>query len=296
MQGGILIEDNLIEHSLGNYSYDIAVAGVDTEVVIRGNVLRGANLAGILLGESSSSFTIEDNVIEPGAPFDLDFAYGAATLIRGSADLPFRVVDNVLSCDSPFADCLAVAGTELPIDEIYGLPRPVPSNDLVSRAVIARNHITAHNDTPNPGTISFFPFSSAISVYGSVRKSLFSANTIVGNGDYGLAATWLYLETDITDSDLFVGNDFSHYTSSRVDLFFDTSTRNNTYVGKVDGITDVGSGNRFLGPKKVSHPGAGPQSRQALSSNASRLRSLLIGDGPTDVDVFHRLDNWSPTH
>ena len=107
ISGEITIKDCIVDGYLGGHeaglSMGIILQRVEADAVIKDNVVRNANWAGIADDASPGNIEIKDNIIEPG-PFQAPFAPGAAVLIGMFPEaLPIgdRIVrDNKIKCVS----------------------------------------------------------------------------------------------------------------------------------------------------------------------------------------------------
>ena len=69
---------------------------------------------------------------------------------------------------------------------------------------------------------------------------------IFGDGAIALnASTSGVLDTDLVDSNIFRGNDLSRFHGADVDVFFDSNTLDNLFIGPTGTLHDLGTGNQF---------------------------------------------------
>jgi hypothetical protein len=233
LSGTIAIEDNIFEDcGLGGaqLGYGLAIVPGEARVSIARNLIRGANLAGIILIWPGAETVIEDNSIVPG-PGDTeprDWGNGIHLLgaWRRVQDTPVIIRNNEISAEGPGAHGIFAFG-----DEVF--------NYAVQNTVIERNRITMNNGW------------TGIGLWGKVGNSNVRNNRISGNAEVALMlGAGFFDPTEESKSNVFTGNNIATFESSTADVFFDTNTVNNVLQGHSGSVIDLGTGNRITGTQK----------------------------------------------
>lgn len=254
--GGVVIEDNVVENSLGNLSYGFAVYGVGTEVRVARNVVRNVNSCGVLVGINTALATIEDNVLIPGPGWDWGEGYfigGAGIQAGDSFGGTFVVRNNVIRCENPLAEGIILLGTQ------YFLGTSLAGADVTG------NHIALHG-TPFGG----------VDAWGSVEGSRVEHNVITGRGGFAIMVSQ-YVPDDTTDlgvANCYRGNDIGHYSSASADLFFDVTSSQNIAVGPWSSAVDLGVDNRIV-DTVIPRGALDRATRVRIDARSARLQSGL---------------------
>jgi hypothetical protein len=228
--GTIVIEDNIFEDcGLGGaqLGYGLAIVSGESRVRIARNLIRGANLAGIILIWPGAETLIEDNSIMPGSGDIEPRFYGNAIHLLGAWNrvqhTPVVIQNNELRVEGPEAHGVFAFG-----DEVF--------NYKVQHTVIEENRITVTNGR------------TGIGLWGEVWKSKVSNNRIRGDAEYAmLLGAGFFDATEPSMSNVFVGNNLATFDASIADVLFDTNTINNVLKGHNGTVIDLGTGNRITG-------------------------------------------------
>jgi hypothetical protein len=230
--GTIVIEDNVFEDcGLGGaqFGYGLAIFSGESRVRIARNIIRGANLAGIILIWPGAETLIEYNFIVPG-PGDIEPRfYGNAIHLLGAwsrvQNTPVIIQNNEIRVEGPEAHGIFAFGDEV-------------NNYKVQHAVIEKNRITITNGR------------TGIGLWGEVWKSQVRDNRIRGDAEYAMLLGAGFLDpTEPSMSNVFVGNNIATFDASIADVFFDTNTVNNWLKGHSGTVIDLGTGNHITGTR-----------------------------------------------
>lgn len=227
---------------------------VTGKVVIRDNVIRyrgeeSAFSSAIVLDDLSADVNILRNVIETTQDV------GAILVVRqveGRVRIAYNLV--VPDRDAPglgagiyiFAnDLWNDIRTSRPryeivdncvVTEAYGIGL-VGDRGSIDAPIIKRNNITARG---------LFDWEEGIFFGGNVSGAIVSDNRIDGAGAYGIDV-FAFEPGQVADSNVFKGNDLSHFDAGIADVFLDAYTTNNrVVVDRSDTVLDLGSGNRVI--------------------------------------------------
>jgi hypothetical protein len=229
-QGTIVIEDNIFENcGLGGaqLGYGLAIVSGESRVKIARNLIRGANLAGIILIWPGAETLIEDNTIVTG-PGDIEPRFhGNAIHLLGAwnrvQNTPVIIRNNDMRVEGPEAQGIFAFGDEV-------------QNYKVQNTVIEKNLITVTNGL------------TGIGMWGEVWNSHIRNNRLRGDATYAmLLGAGFFDPTEPSMSNLFVGNNIATFDSSVADVFFDTNTVNNVLKGHSGTVIDLGTDNRITG-------------------------------------------------
>jgi hypothetical protein len=230
--GAIVIEDNVFEDcGLGGaqLGYGLAIVSGESRVRIARNIIRGANLAGIILIWPGAEALIEDNFIVPG-PGDVEPRfYGNAIHLLGAwsrvQNTPVIIRNNEMRVEGPEAHGIFAFGDEV-------------SNYKVQNTVIEKNRISITNGR------------TGIGLWGEVWNSDIRNNRLRGDAEYAmLLGAGFFDPTEPSVSNVFVGNNIATFDASVADVFFDTNTVNNVLKGHSGTVIDLGTGNRITGTR-----------------------------------------------
>lgn len=228
----LAIEDNVFEDcGLGGaqLGYGMFVFPGEARVRIARNVIRGANLAGILLYLPGDESVIEDNSIVPG-PGDIDprFFGDGIHLLGGALDrdqqAPLIVRDNEIRVEGPEAFGIFAFG-----DDAFNGP--------IRNTIIGGNRITLAGGF------------AGIGLLGNASACDVLHNKIGGDGDFSLLLGEVPGD-DVFEqphSNLLVGNNIAQFDARVADVLFDFNTFNNELKGYSGTAIDLGTGNRITG-------------------------------------------------
>lgn len=229
-QGTIVIEDNIFENcGLGGaqLGYGLAIVSGESRLRIARNLIRGANLAGIILIWPGAETLIEDNIIVTG-PGDIEPRFhGNAIHLLGAwnrvQNTPVIIRNNDMRVEGPEAQGIFAFGDEV-------------QNYKVQNTIIEKNLITVTNGL------------TGIGLWGEVWNSHIRNNRLRGDAEYAMVlGAGFFDPTEPSMSNMFVGNNIATFDSSVADVFFDTNTVNNVLKGHSGTVIDLGTGNRITG-------------------------------------------------
>jgi len=258
--GQLIIQDNVIENTVANFGYGIALFVFGFEAHVARNVIRGANTAGILVGLNTNKVFIEDNDVEPGpGDGDPNVSIGNGIWVSQPWGGALVIRRNRVRCANPFADGILFFGfAESPI---IGLPAPVDN------PIVAWNHITMKNSGYG-----------GISLYGEVNNASVDSNLVDGDGAYALQVGQLYLDdlVDLARNNTFIGNSIAPFRAATADVFLDINSVSTAVVGYNGKVIDLGTGDWVSGYTKMApSPEILQQIRNALAAkHKSHLKMI----------------------
>jgi hypothetical protein len=253
MSGEIVIEDNVIEHSLGNLSYGLAILGVGSEVRISRNAISDVNTEGILVGSNTRPVTIEDNVVVPGPGFDPVSGLGNGIQAGPDAGGSFFLHGNTVQCENPQADGILLVESLF----LYGRAN-------FPNSVVENNNVNMHN--------SVF---GGISLYGTITNALIKSNRVSGDAAFALDVQAGFADIDLAEFNTFLGNNISSFHGTLADVFFDANAIDNVLVGDSGTVIDLGVGDRTTGFTPMGHATIGRQIQAAQVARRGFLQSLI---------------------
>ena len=231
--GSLIIRDNAFKDCGLNgaqLGYGLAIVPTVTTVSIARNIIRGANLAGIILIWPGADTVIEDNIIVPGPGDITNRSWGNGIHLLGAwnrvQETPVVIRNNDINVEGPEAHGVFAFG-----DQVY--------NYGVQHTVVEGNRIAVHGGW------------AGIGLWGLVSNSDVRHNQLRGDAQYALLlGAGFFDASDQAVSNQFVGNNISTFDASVADVFFDTNTVDNVLRGHSGDVIDLGTGNRITGTKK----------------------------------------------
>ena len=221
--GEILITDNVIDGVDAQNGYGLALFGFSADARVENNTISGVNTSGILVGVHTGQVWVLDNHIAPGPQQAPEYGGGNGIIIGNALGGVAYVKGNTIDCENTWADGILVGASRS-----YG--------DIQDRAVIEDNHITMHDS-----------LYGGIGLIGSVENTLVAGNKLEGSAAFALYGLQWLTASDTVEANTFIGNNISHFQSSIADVAFDLNTSKNLFIGRADGVIDLGVDNWISG-------------------------------------------------
>lgn len=221
VQGTLLIEDNTISRVHADAAYGISISNFGAAARVTGNTITGVDLNAVLAGANGGVVSIDHNVIVPG-PGVTPNAAGNGILFGHTRGGAATIAGNVIVCDNPLADGIAVVGLGT---------APLEEHD----AVIEGNDVTMHG--------SLF---GAISLYDQASDNLVRGNRISGSGAYALQVG-TFVPPGTARGNAFIGNNISAFRADVADIFLDVNSQGTMVKGDHGVVVDLGAGDSISG-------------------------------------------------
>ena len=251
--GSIAIEDNTFDDCGLNgaqLGYGLALVPALNRLTVARNVIRGANLAGVILIWPGAETVIEDNTIEPG-PADVADDWGNGIHLLGAwervQNAPITMRDNDIAVEGQNAHGIWAFG-----DTVF--------NYGVQHTALDGNRIAVRGG------------SAAIGFYGLVSDSRALHNQVRGDSQFALTLGQGYFDpSDQAVRNLFVGNNIATFDASIADVLFDEHTIGNDLMGHSGTVIDLGTDNRITGYTEPLSKAAAQVMRTRRAAAAQRL-------------------------
>lgn len=232
--GTILIADNVMRGFQAQFGLGLDLQDYDAEATIVGNEISDVNHTGIFLNANSRPALISDNMIVPGPELP-PFGFGNGIYLGPPSTIggTYYVGNNVVVCENPNADGIAVEGYPVEFDAYP-----------VVNAIIEKNDVTMYDS-----------FWGAISLYHVVSDSTVRNNKLRGTGAYAMNLSDAFsLGVPVVNNRIH-GNNLSHFeatipsaiTGLSADVFLDVHTQNTHVSGHVRTLIDLGVDNKVSG-------------------------------------------------
>ncbi len=263
--GRILIADNVIEISAGDFANGMQFDEVAADIDITGNTVNFLQSNGIILTSGITVFrshgrvNIVNNKVTIG-PGDPD-VFPIGIFVGGHAEARYRIAGNTVVTDNPSADGMDVVGLD--------------ASEVTHAAMVTSNHVVMH---------SLVPTSGGIALAGAVDSSIVAANKIEGtNGNAIQILGFNFDSATVADSNRALGNNISKDSPLVSDIFFGPLSTNNFVAGQCATYIDEGVGMYSCGRLIRSVMLRGPQQDPvAAITCSSRIMSVARGSMQCD--------------